>query len=459
MSGEIKFEHYGILYGTGVGPGDPDMITLKAVKCIKAADIIFCPRESSRAWSIAAQAVPEIREKECLFHDFKMTCDKNELKRIHESAYQEIRDLLTGGKSVAFLTIGDPTVYSTFTYVAGKAAADGFRVETISGVASFLAAASRLGISLCEGNEELHIGTDESLLSLPGTKILMKCGTKLPLIKDALSRMEKTKNIQVYAVRDCGMESEKVFFGASGIPAEGYMTTVIVKEITGSDQGQKPLSDNTDGSDTPGSSPVVQAAPAPKQRTLQYYEDHAEAFAADTLHADMQEIRQRFLSRLCPGARILDFGCGTGRDTKAFRDLGYEAYALDGSPAMCRMAGELTGTLVRCVDFRDYAPEEQERYDGIWACASLLHLNRQELESVLHKLADAQQPGGILYLSFKYGEYEGERNGRYFTDFTLEAFREFLKDIPEYRIAEYWVTGDVRDGRKDERWLNMIMER
>ena len=227
IDGHLK-EH-GVLYGVGVGPGDPDMMTLKAVKCIKAADIIFCPRENSRAFEIAERAVPEIKEKECLFHDFKMTRDDNELKKIHEDAYQEIRDLLKQGKSVAFLTIGDPAVYSTFSYVAGKAESDGIMVETVSGVTSFLASASRLGISLCEGKEELHIGTDESILSLPGTKILMKCGKNLPRIKETLCRMEQTETIKVYAVSDCGMENEEVFIGASEIPVDRYMTTIIVR--------------------------------------------------------------------------------------------------------------------------------------------------------------------------------------------------------------------------------------
>lgn len=193
--------------------------------------------------------------------------------------------------------------------------------------------------------------------------------------------------------------------------------------------------------------------------TLRYYEEHAEEFAANTLHADMEELRSRFLDRIPAGGRILDFGCGTGRDTRAFLDLGYEADAADGSAALCRIASDLTGISVRCLDFRDYTAREGDRYDGIWACASLLHLTKRELYPVMRELGKALRPGGILYVSFKYGDFEGDRRGRYFTDFTPEGFRDYLKDLPEYRIGQQWVTGDVRPGRGEERWLNVILEK
>ena len=193
--------------------------------------------------------------------------------------------------------------------------------------------------------------------------------------------------------------------------------------------------------------------------TLRYYRDHAEEFAAGTINADMEDIRVRFLAFLPEGGRILDFGCGTGRDTKAFRNLGYKTDALDGSEALCRIAEKHTGVAVRCLDFRDYLHSEGEIYDGIWACASLLHLKKQELLPVMRELGKALKPGGVMYASFKYGKYEGERKGRFFTDFTPEGFREFMKNIPEFEIEECWVTGDVRPGRGDERWLNLILSR
>lgn len=193
--------------------------------------------------------------------------------------------------------------------------------------------------------------------------------------------------------------------------------------------------------------------------TIQYYEEHAEEFAANTLGADMASIRSRFLVYLPKGCRILDFGCGTGRDSKAFQELGYDVTAIDGSEALCGIAQSLTGLPVRCLDFRDYTLEEGEVYEGIWACASLLHLKKDELLPVMKELSQALTPGGAFYVSFKYGTYEGERNGRHFTDFTPEDFSEFLKNIPVLSVAEYWVTGDVRPGRGDERWLNIVLQR
>ena len=104
-------------------------------------------------------------------------------------------------------------------------------------------------------------------------------------------------------------------------------------------------------------------------------------------------------------------------------------------------------------------PEKGETYEGIWACASLLHLQKDELLPVMKVLSQTLIPGGAFYVSFKYGTFEGERNGRHFTDFTIEEFREFIKSIPELSVAEYWITGDVRPGRGDERWLNIVLQR
>ena len=193
--------------------------------------------------------------------------------------------------------------------------------------------------------------------------------------------------------------------------------------------------------------------------TIQYYEEHAEEFATNTLNADMASIHSRFLAYLPTGCRILDFGCGTGRDSKAFLDLGYDVTAIDGSEALCQIAQSLTGLPVRCLDFRNYTPIEGEVYEGIWACASLLHLQKNELLPVMKVLSKVLIQGGAFYVSFKYGNFEGERNGRHFTDFTVEEFREFIKSIPELSVTEYWVTGDVRPGRGDERWLNIVLQR
>lgn len=191
--------------------------------------------------------------------------------------------------------------------------------------------------------------------------------------------------------------------------------------------------------------------------TLQYYQQNADAFVEGTVSADMCDARTRFLKRLPSQAYILDFGCGSGRDTKAFLEQGYKVDAVDGSAELCRMASELTGISVKQMLFEDLS--ETELYDGIWACASILHLPRKELKGVLQKISDALKPGGILYTSFKYGEFEGIRSGRYFTDFTEGSFGALMEGIPSLRTVETWITNDVRPGRGDERWLNILLEK
>jgi len=231
----------GILYGVGVGTGDPEMMTLKAVRIIRSADVICLPKipkEECRAYRIALQAIPEIAEKEVLSFDFEMTCDKNVLKAKHQEIYHAVKEQLQKGKTLAFLTIGDPTVYSTFCYLAKLAGTDGLPVRFISGVTAFLASAAGCGISLCEGNEDLHIfsgqkgiGDIGEKLLLPGTKVILKCGRRADEIKDRLRKLEQENNVEIYTVQECGADMEQIIHGADSIPTDGkYMTTIIVKE-------------------------------------------------------------------------------------------------------------------------------------------------------------------------------------------------------------------------------------
>ena len=193
------------------------------------------------------------------------------------------------------------------------------------------------------------------------------------------------------------------------------------------------------------------------QKTLEYYNRNAREFAEGTSGVDFSGIQNRFLSHLPEGALILDFGCGSGRDTRYFLGKGFRVEAADGSEELCRLASVYTGIPVKQMLFQEL--EETEKYDGIWACASILHLRRDELPKVLMKICRALKRGGILYVSFKYGDFEGERNGRYFTDMTEETAEELLESVPELKIKERWVTGDVRAGRGAEKWLNMILRR
>ena len=191
--------------------------------------------------------------------------------------------------------------------------------------------------------------------------------------------------------------------------------------------------------------------------TLQYYNQHAKAYVDSTRDVEFSQTQERFLQYLEPGARILDFGCGSGRDTNYFRNRGFQVEAVDGSAEFVRIASEYTGINVRRMLFQDL--DEVECYDGIWACSSILHLPCAELEVVLGKMARALRRRGIVYTSFKYGTEEGERSGRYFTNMTEAMMAGLLERIPVYDVEEMWVTFDVRPGRGDERWLNMILRK
>ena len=191
--------------------------------------------------------------------------------------------------------------------------------------------------------------------------------------------------------------------------------------------------------------------------TLTYYNDNAIRFAEGTISVDFSATQEKFAKLLKPDAYILDFGCGSGRDTKYFLSRGFQVDATDGSAELCRIASAYTGIPVKQMLFSELSAVEA--YDGIWACSSILHLSKMELKDVLPKIGRALKPGGVLYTSFKYGTFEGERNGRYFIDFTEETYPVFAADITMLKIEEFWLTGDVRAGRGDEKWLNLIMRR
>ncbi len=193
------------------------------------------------------------------------------------------------------------------------------------------------------------------------------------------------------------------------------------------------------------------------QPTLTYYNQNAVRFYAATVSVEFTATQQRFLSYLPTPAAILDFGCGSGRDTKAFLDQGYHVEAIDGSEELCRFATQYTGIPVRHMLFQDL--DAISKYDGIWACSSILHLPEGELANVMRRMSAALKPDGIIYTSFKYGTFSGERNGRYFTDMTETTFADFIRGIEELRTEEHWITFDARPGRGDEKWLNLILRK
>lgn len=172
---------------------------------------------------------------------------------------------------------------------------------------------------------------------------------------------------------------------------------------------------------------------------------------------DFHVIQDEFLGKLSTDdASILDLGCGSGRDTRYFLERGYQVNAIDGSAELCALASEYTKIPVRCLLFQEW--NEREVYDGTWACSSLLHLTYWELDDVLNRIENALKPQGILYMSFKYGVFEGERNGRYFLDFTEEKMDQLLKNHTGLRLLRSFRTEDVRPDRKEE-WLNLFLQK
>ena len=189
--------------------------------------------------------------------------------------------------------------------------------------------------------------------------------------------------------------------------------------------------------------------------TLNYYNTHAKDFVQGTVAVDFHITQDRFLAQLAAGASILDFGCGSGRDTKYFLQYGFAVEATDGSAELCKLASAYTGISVKQMLFDEL--EAVEKYDGIWACASILHLAWADLVVVMQKMVRAVNDGGVIYTSFKYGQFTGERNGRFFTDLDEEGLARLLKEVGGLEVKELWLTGDVRPGRGEEKWLNVLL--
>lgn len=191
--------------------------------------------------------------------------------------------------------------------------------------------------------------------------------------------------------------------------------------------------------------------------TLFYYNTNAQQFYTTTVSVDFTATQNRFLSKLPRGASVLDFGCGSGRDAKYFLSQGYQVDAIDGSDELCKLASAYTGIEAKHMLFQDL--DEVNKYDGIWACSSILHLPLDELADVMQKMCVALKDNGIIYTSFKYGTFSGERNGRFFTDMTEETFAEFILKVDSLETEEQWITSDVRPGRGEEQWLNLILRK
>lgn len=193
-------------------------------------------------------------------------------------------------------------------------------------------------------------------------------------------------------------------------------------------------------------------------QTLEYYERNAKRYTQETFYADLSSLYEVFTRRVPKGGRILDAGSGSGRDTLAFGRQGYVVSAFDASPALCERSTRRTGITTQLLRFQEL--EDEEEYDGIWACASLLHVPKMELPDAISRLVRALRPGGVLYMSFKHGF--GERvteDGRLFIDMTEDQLRRLIRDLPGTKLDELWITTGEGQFQGRGEWLNALLSK
>lgn len=194
-----------------------------------------------------------------------------------------------------------------------------------------------------------------------------------------------------------------------------------------------------------------------QNKTIEYYNSHAKEFCIATKDADMSFCYEKFKQYVKPRGKILDVGCGSGRDSKRFMEDGYQVEAIDASEKMCKYASEFTGQQVKCRRVEDITYEDE--FDGIWACASLLHVGKKEIPAVLEKLCRVLRRNGILYVSFKLGSGERFADGRFFNDYREGEIIEIFSGQKGLEMKECFVTEDVRKEREKEYWVNIIAVR
>jgi SAM-dependent methyltransferase len=191
--------------------------------------------------------------------------------------------------------------------------------------------------------------------------------------------------------------------------------------------------------------------------TVAYYDQNAARYFSETVRIDMAALYGPFLPLIPPGGRILDAGCGSGRDSLYFLQHGYDVEAFDASGEMCRLASGLIGRIVLQTDFEEV--DSVSEFDGIWACASLLHVRRECIDAVLERLCRALRPGGVMFVSFKFRNDEWVQDGRFFNGYDEGSFQELLERHPSLGILSSWVSDDARPERKREKWLNALWRR
>lgn len=191
--------------------------------------------------------------------------------------------------------------------------------------------------------------------------------------------------------------------------------------------------------------------------SINFYNKNAQEFYNNTVSADLTECYAEFLKYIEPNGKILDAGCGSGRDSLFFLAKGYSVVSIDGSEEMVKLSSQLTGQKTIKMMFQDININNE--FDGVWACASLLHISKNEINDVIERISNSLKQNGIFYASFKYGEGETVRNERLFNSYDEETLKSLIDEHKSLQIIKVWKTADVRPDRENEYWVNVLCKK
>ncbi|MDO4444738.1 MAG: methyltransferase domain-containing protein [Bacillota bacterium] len=191
--------------------------------------------------------------------------------------------------------------------------------------------------------------------------------------------------------------------------------------------------------------------------SIDYYNRYAVPYYEETVDVDMTEVIEPFMELLPENAEVLDLGCGSGRDTIVLEERGFYVTPMDGSEEMCKLAEVNTDQEVLQMTYDEM--EFDDVFDGIWACAALVHLTDDEMREIMKKLIQALKADGILYFSVHKGDRDGIYNGRYFRDYTRKELSDLMEEFPELELINMWTTQDARSGKSDGQWLNVLAKK
>lgn len=191
--------------------------------------------------------------------------------------------------------------------------------------------------------------------------------------------------------------------------------------------------------------------------SIEYYSKYANIYFENTVDINMEVVLDKFIELLPEGATVLDLGCGSGRDSFYLIEKGFDVTALDGSKQLCELAEIHIGQDVLNMRFEDI--DFENVFDGIWACASLFHIKAKDIDAIMDKIIRSLKMDGILYMSFKYGDFSGIRNERYFEDYDTRALKEIISRHEELEILDLWKSSDIRIEMDNDMWIHVIVKK